>query len=157
VKTIFRALFAVAVLLSFTVATNAQTANGGIRGFRGPTTLIAGGTASVVAGATSNYTHAVQVPAADSFAFFASARPNGTNKVSLTFTLQPSLDQSAYGQHHTLSFTMAGSTNSSSANLVSFATNIQTGAIPYYRLVSILNNETEGYATNLTVKYGFKQ
>jgi hypothetical protein len=157
VKTTFRTLLAVVLLSVGALAAEAQTANGGIRGFKGPETLISGGTAFINAGATSNYTHAVQVPAADSFSFFASARPNGTNKVSLTFTLQPSLDNSIFGQHHTVSFTMAGSTNASSANLVSFATNIQTGAIPYYRMVSILNNETEGYATNLTVKYGFKQ
>jgi hypothetical protein len=156
VKTIFRTLLAVVLLSACARVAEAQTANGGIRGFKGVETLISGGTAFINAGATSNYTHAIQVPAADSFAFFASARPNGTNKVSLTFTLQPSLDQSSYGTHHAVSFTMAGTTNSSSANLVSFATNIQTGALPYYRLVSILNNETEGYATNVTAQYGFK-
>jgi hypothetical protein len=154
VKTIFQSLFAVVALLAFAAPAEAQTASGGLRGFKGVTTLLSGGTNNVLAGASNAYTATIQVPAADSFSLLLSAKPVGTNVTTLTYTLQKSLDGTTWSTTTPSTVALAGTvTNVAAVGVV----NVQAGAIPYWRLTYIQNSETEGYATNLTVKYGFKQ
>jgi hypothetical protein len=160
VKTPPRLIFAIActtavvAFLGWLSNSQAQTAAAGLTRSVSPTTLISGGTNNVLAGASNAYTARIDVPKADSFSLLLSAKPVGTNTTTLTFTLQKSLDGTTWSTTSPSTVSLTGSTTNATAVGV---VNVQAGAIPYWRLTYVQNSETEGYATNLTVKYGFKQ
>jgi hypothetical protein len=155
------ALLAVAIglllLTSSSGPVGAQSANAGLTYF-GPTTLVSGGTNVVTADATNTITAVrADVPRADSIALFISVKPHTSNSVSLTLGFTRSLDGTTYDTANPLLVNCSGTTNTGSGNVVSLATNVPVGAVPYLKLVTLDNNEAIAVATNVTVTYGFKR
>lgn len=110
-------------------------------------------TASITAGATTNYNTVINVTKWDEIALqlsykLAAATANNSN---VTVTLSRSLDGVNWGTADKLVFTLAAN----STNQVSTITNIDTGSIGYYRLDSIANANTNTM-TNILVRFAVK-
>jgi hypothetical protein len=124
-----------------------------------PQTLISGGTNNLPVVTTNTINRTIDCTSADTISIFVSAKPSLSNNcaISLVFDKSVSQTDTNYDTVSPIVIDFTGTTNTTSANTVSLATNIAVGAFSRLRLRTIGSKEGVAVLTNLTVQYGFKR